>query len=475
MNLLPNVQRALTEEQYVTPTPIQAQTIPAALEGRDILGCAQTGTGKTAAFALPLLNQLSQTARRAQPNRPYALILAPTRELAIQITESLATYGRHLPLRHVTVYGGVGQANQVRGMNRGAHILVATPGRLLDLMEQGHIELDALEMFVLDEVDRMLDMGFMPDLKRIISQVPEERQSLFFSATLPPNIVDLARQLLRNPVTVHVEPESKSIDRIEQKILFVDRRAKRDLLYDILCDDAVERVVVFTKTKWGANQVAEQLDMSGIPAAAIHGNKSQGARQRALDAFRRSLVRVLVATDVAARGIDIDGVTHVINYDLPIEPEAYIHRIGRTGRAGASGIALSFCAPEERRELRAIERLLGMRLAPNSPAPGPDRPRMERPRTDRPQGDRAPYVERTRGPQGQNRPPQPRRPDGTQPLPKPRPQHHDRPDGQGDRIPQERMAMDRAASGAVPPKGPRGSRPARRPGPRKPRRQPAGT
>ncbi|MBI1347618.1 DEAD/DEAH box helicase [bacterium] len=474
--LLASVQRALTEEQYVTPTPIQAQTIPAAMEGRDILGCAQTGTGKTAAFALPILHQLGQSKRRAQPNQPYALILAPTRELAIQITDSLSTYGRHLPLRHVTVYGGVGQFKQVQGMNRGAHILVATPGRLLDLIGQGHIELDALEMFVLDEVDRMLDMGFLPDLKRIISMIPEDRQSLFFSATLPPNIVELARQLLRNPVSVHVEPESKSIDRIEQKMLFVERRGKRDLLYDILCDQSVERAVVFTKTKFGANQVAEFLDSNGIPAAAIHGNKSQGARQRALDAFRRQLVRVLVATDVAARGIDIDGVTHVINFDLPIEPEAYVHRIGRTGRAGASGIAISFCSPEERRELRAIERLLGMRLAANAPAP--QRPRLERPQTDRPRPERSEAMATataTAGrPRGPKRPQTARPPHNEQQQRPPRkPQRPMRPRRADDRPPQEQMAVDRAASGAVPPKPPRGPRPNRGPGPRKPRRQTA--
>lgn len=482
--LLASVQRALTEEQYVTPTPIQAQTIPAAMEGRDILGCAQTGTGKTAAFALPILHQLGQSKRRAQPNQPYALILAPTRELAIQITDSLSTYGRHLPLRHVTVYGGVGQFKQVQGMNRGAHILVATPGRLLDLIGQGHIELDALEMFVLDEVDRMLDMGFLPDLKRIINMIPEDRQSLFFSATLPPNIVELARQLLRNPVSVHVEPESKSIDRIEQKMLFVERRGKRDLLYDILCDQSVERTVVFTKTKFGANQVAEFLDSNGIPAAAIHGNKSQGARQRALDAFRRGLVRVLVATDVAARGIDIDGVTHVINFDLPIEPEAYVHRIGRTGRAGASGIAISFCSPEERRELRDIERLLGMRLAANAPAPQlprPERPQTDRPRPERSEGERQQRPAQARGPRGQqhsqqHQAPRPRSQQGEgQPQPPRKPRQYDRPRRPEGQVSAEQMVMDRAASGAAIPRPPRGPRANRRPGPRKPRRQPAGT
>jgi ATP-dependent RNA helicase RhlE len=362
LDLIAPVQRALADEKYETPTPIQAQTIPAALVGRDVLGCAQTGTGKTAAFALPILNRLGQRNRKATPNRPFVLVLAPTRELAIQIGGSFATYGRHLRLRHALVYGGVSQGNQVRALNRGAHILVATPGRLLDLMNQEYIKLDQLETFVLDEADRMLDMGFLPDLKRIISKLPEQRQSLFFSATLPSKIIQLSHRLLRNPVSVNVTPKSTTLEKIEQRVLFVERSGKQALLRDILRADGVERALVFTKTKRTANVLSERLVRSGIAATAIHGNKSQSARQRALEAFRRKQVQVLVATDVAARGIDIDGITHVVNFDLPLEPEGYIHRIGRTGRAGAKGVALSFCCASERRELRAIERLIGQKV-----------------------------------------------------------------------------------------------------------------
>ena len=362
LDLIAPVQRALVDEKYETPTPIQAQTIPAALRGRDVLGCAQTGTGKTAAFALPILNRLGQRNRKAMPNRPFVLVLAPTRELAIQIEESFATYGRHLRLRQVLVYGGVSQGNQVRTLNRGAHILVATPGRLLDLINQGYIKLDQLDVFILDEADRMLDMGFLPDLKRIISLLPAQRQSLFFSATLPPKIIELSQSLLRNPLSVNVTPESTSVEKIEQRVLFVERSGKQALLQKILRTDDVERALVFTRTKRAANVLVKQLVRSGIKATVIHGNKSQGARQRALEAFRRKQVQVLVATDVAARGIDIDGITHVVNFDLPVEPEGYIHRIGRTGRAGAEGVALSFCCTGERRELRAIEQLIGQKV-----------------------------------------------------------------------------------------------------------------
>jgi len=362
LKLIAPLQRALADEKYETPTPIQAQTVPAALLGRDVLGCAQTGTGKTAAFALPILNRLGQRNRKAMPNHPFVLVLAPTRELAIQIGESFATYGRYLKLRQALVYGGVSQGNQVRALNRGAHILVATPGRLLDLMNQGYIELDRLDVFVLDEADRMLDMGFLPDLKRIISKLPDQRQSLFFSATLPPKIIQLSQRLVRDPVSVNVTPKSTSVEKIEQRVLFVERSEKKALLRKILRADGVERALVFTKTKRAANSLAEQLVRNGIKATAIHGNKSQSARQRALEAFRRKQVQVLVATDVAARGIDIDGITHVVNFDLPIEPEGYIHRIGRTGRAGAEGVALSFCCAGERRELRAIEQLIGQKV-----------------------------------------------------------------------------------------------------------------
>lgn len=393
LNLIAAVQRALSDENYETPTPIQAQTIPAALEGNDILGCAQTGTGKTAAFALPILNRLGQRNRKATPNRPLALILAPTRELAIQIGESFETYGRHLRLRQALVYGGVNQWKQVKSLNRGAHILVATPGRLLDLMNQGHIHLDQLEMFVLDEADRMLDMGFLPDLKRIISKLPEKRQSLFFSATLSPKIVELTETLLRDPVSVNVTPEQPSVERIEQRVMYVERSGKQPLLRKILTGAGVGRALVFTKTKRAADMLVEQLDRYEIQSTAIHGNKSQRARQKALEAFRRNRVNVLVATDVAARGIDIDGITHVINFDLPMEAENYVHRIGRTGRAGAEGIALSFCSSVDRNLLRSIEQQIGQKVPVDPEYPAPQR--TERRGSSEPHGRRKPSSNRS--------------------------------------------------------------------------------
>jgi ATP-dependent RNA helicase RhlE len=404
INLIPALHRALAEENYETPTPIQAQTIPVALEGRDVLGCAQTGTGKTAAFALPILNRLGSKSRKAIPNHPRVLVLAPTRELAIQIGDSFETYGRHLGLRVAMVFGGVGQGKQVNSLERGAHILVATPGRLLDLMNQGYIELDRLDVFVLDEADRMLDMGFLPDLRRIIKHLPDRRQSLFFSATMPPKIIELAQQLLTRPVSVNVTPKETSVERIAQKVLFVERTQKLALLSQILQAADVDRAIVFTKTKHGANGLAEKLGRRGIVAAAIHGNKSQGARQRALEAFRVREVHVLVATDVAARGIDIDGVSHVINYDLPSEPESYVHRIGRTGRAGADGIALTFCGAAERSDLRAIEKLIGRKIPPGTfelePDTHVDEPPVKRRNDARPQSsteNRPPKKKRTSG------------------------------------------------------------------------------
>ncbi len=371
IDLIAPIKRALADQNYITPTPIQSQTIPAAIEGCDVLGCAQTGTGKTAAFALPILNRLGKQNRKPQPNRPQALVLAPTRELAIQIGESFDTYGKHLRIKTALVYGGVSQNNQVRAMDRGVHILVATPGRLLDLMNQGFIELDRLEVFVLDEADRMLDMGFLPDLKKIINELPEDRQSLFFSATLPPKIIELSGRLLLNPVNVTVTPKATAVELIEQQVIFCDRSEKLPMLKSIVQNDAAQRVIVFTRTKRGANTVAEKLERAGISSAAIHGNKSQNARQRTLEAFRKNKIHVLVATDVAARGIDIDGVTHVVNYDLPTEPECYVHRIGRTGRAEATGVAITLCTADERDDLRAIERLIGKKvpLAPGHKAP----------------------------------------------------------------------------------------------------------
>ena len=362
IDLIEPIRRALADEKYEVPTPIQAQTIPAALDGDDILGCAQTGTGKTAAFALPILDYLGRLNERAIPNRPLALVLAPTRELAIQIGDSFEVYGRYLKLKIALIFGGVKQGAQVRALDRGAHVLVATPGRLLDLMEQGYIKLDELEIFVLDEADRMMDMGFLPDLKRIIRELPRDRQSLFFSATVPPKIRDLSQSLLIDPVSVNVTPKKKSVSLIDQQLMYVDRTEKIQTLVDIFRDQQVDQAIVFTRTKRGANMVMQRLERKRISAAAIHGNKSQNARQRALLAFRENRVQVLVATDVAARGIDIEGVTHVINYDVPTDPESYVHRIGRTGRAGAEGVAITLCTADERSELRDIERLIGAKI-----------------------------------------------------------------------------------------------------------------
>lgn len=352
------LMRSLEEQNYQTPTPIQQKTIPWALEGYDILGCAQTGTGKTAAFALPILDQLGEERVRAKPNRPQALILAPTRELAIQIGDSLTAYGRHVKLRHTVIFGGVKQHSQVRALRQGVHILVATPGRLIDLIDQGHVHLDELEIFVLDEADRMLDMGFLPDIKRITKLLPQDRQSLFFSATMPPKISELAEELLFQPVRVAVKSNQGRIDRIEQKVYWLEQSSKQSTLHDLLAGSDVGQAIVFTRTKRGANIVGKRLTQHGICAAIIHGNKSQAARQRALDGFRDEKIRVLVATDVAARGIDVDGITHVINFDLPNDPESYVHRIGRTGRAGASGVAITFCTADQQADLLEIEKTI---------------------------------------------------------------------------------------------------------------------
>lgn len=371
LELIAPVQRAVDEEGYVTPTPIQAQTIPAALEGQDILGCAQTGTGKTAAFVLPILDFIAENDFKTVANRPMALILAPTRELAIQIGDSCKAYGRHVNVKHTLIYGGVGQGRQVNAVSRGVHILVATPGRLLDLMNQGHIHLNRLQVFVLDEADRMLDMGFLPDLRRIIKSLPVRRQSMFFSATMPDSIVQLAQKMLHDPVMVKVDAENTNVELIDQRVIFASFRQKKPLLSKLLKAGDVGQAIVFTRTKRGANYVAEYLCKDKIDAVAIHGNKSQNARQRALDSFREDKVQVLVATDLAARGIDIEGVTHIINFELPMEPESYVHRIGRTGRAGATGIAISFCDPEEAGRLKSIERLIGFKLLEDGRTPDP--------------------------------------------------------------------------------------------------------
>jgi ATP-dependent RNA helicase RhlE len=356
--LLPELQRAVAEEGYTTPTPIQVQAIPHLLQGRDLIGCAQTGTGKTAAFILPILQYLTQHKRQPERNRARVLILAPTRELAAQIDASASTYGRHLRFSHAVIFGGVSQFQQVQALNRGLDILVATPGRLLDLMQQGLASLDAVEIFVLDEADRMLDMGFFPDIKRVIAKLPAKRRSLFFSATMEPEVVALARTLVHDAVHVTIAHEAPAVERIVQKVMFVDRGHKDALLVSLLADSRWDRVLVFTQMKHMANKVAKKLDAAGITAAVIHGNKSQGARTEALASFKDGRVRVLVATDIAARGLDVDGISHVINYDLPAEPEVYIHRIGRTARAGADGDAVAFCSAGERDFLRAIEKLI---------------------------------------------------------------------------------------------------------------------
>jgi ATP-dependent RNA helicase RhlE len=364
LGLIPPLCAAVKDEGYTTPTPIQARAIPPVLDGRDLLGLAQTGTGKTAAFALPILQRLAAEKPRHRGHRPVrAMVLTPTRELASQIGESFSTYGRHLPLRNTVIFGGVGFEAQRRALRDGIDILVATPGRLLDLHGQGLVKVPELEVFVLDEADRMLDMGFIHDVRRVIAFLPRKRQTLFFSATMPREAKDLADVLLHDPVTVAVTPPSSTVEKIDQEVLFVDKTDKRALLLDTLRDAGMRRVLVFTRTKHGANRVAEHLTKHGVGASAIHGNKSQNARERALAHFKNGQTRVLVATDIAARGIDIDDITHVVNFDLPEVPETYVHRIGRTARAGASGFALSFCDVDERELLVAIERLTRQSIA----------------------------------------------------------------------------------------------------------------
>jgi len=364
-SLIPEIQRAIAEHGYVTPTPIQEQCIQHLLDGQDLLGSAQTGTGKTAAFALPLLQRLSGSYRRPKKGTPRALILAPTRELAAQIGESIKTYGHFLRLRHSVIFGGVNQTHQVQALNRGIDILVATPGRLLDLMQQGFIHLNEVEVFILDEGDRMLDMGFIPDIKKVLTHIPAERQTLFFSATMAPKMVQLAHTMVRNPVRITIAPDQPTVESIDQKVLFVEKKNKDELLVSLLKNPQVSKAIIFTQMKHVANRVVAKLNAAGIRGAAIHGNKSQAARTNALDGFKQGRFRVLVATDVAARGLDVDDITHVINYDLPVEAETYIHRIGRTARAGANGDAISFCCAEDRAYLREIERLLGKSVPVN--------------------------------------------------------------------------------------------------------------
>jgi ATP-dependent RNA helicase RhlE len=362
LGLCSDLLDAIFDRGYETPTPIQAQAIPHLLEGRDLLGVAQTGTGKTAAFALPILDLLDERHEKPTPRRPRALVLTPTRELASQISDSFEAYGKHLPLRSTVVFGGVGQSPQVRALRRGVDVLVATPGRLLDLMGQGHVDFARVGIFVLDEADRMLDMGFLRDVRRIVDRLPRERQSLLFSATMPRDIACLARTLLRDPVRVEVTPPGTTVERVDQRVCFVDKPDKRLLLSEILGDAGIERVLVFTRTKHGADRVARHLAKAGTASTALHGNKSQGQRERALAGFRAGRVRVLVATDIAARGLDVPEITHVINFDLPNVPESYVHRIGRTARAGRTGVAISFCDPSEQTYLVAIEREVGQAL-----------------------------------------------------------------------------------------------------------------
>ena len=357
LGLIPPLASAVAAEGYTVPTPIQERAIPHVLAGKDLLGLAQTGTGKTAAFALPILQRLSGKPITVKPRPIRCLVLTPTRELASQIGESFSTYGKNLPLRNTVIFGGVGMDAQKQALRSGMDILVATPGRLLDLAGQGLVDLKPLEVFVLDEADRMLDMGFIHDVKRVIAMLPRARQTLFFSATMPREAQQLADQLLKDPETVAVVPPATTAEKVDQEVFFVEKADKRALLVEVLKDSSMTRVLVFSRTKHGANRIAEHLLKAKVAAEAIHGNKSQNARERALAGFKTGRVRVLVATDIAARGIDVDAVSHVVNFDVPEVPETYVHRIGRTARAGASGMAITFCDTEERPDLRNIEKL----------------------------------------------------------------------------------------------------------------------
>lgn len=362
LNLLEPILNALTKQGYTEPTPIQQQAIPYVLEGRDVMGCAQTGTGKTAAFAIPIIQRIHASKLVDNSNKIKALIVTPTRELAIQIEESFKNYGSELKLRYTVIFGGVNQSQQVNRLKNGVDVLIATPGRLLDLQQQGFIKLGNLEIFVLDEADRMLDMGFIHDVKKIIKLIPAKRQTLFFSATMPKEITTLANSILTDPVKVEVNPVSSTAEMIEQALYYVDTPAKKDLLVHVLKETTAPSVLVFSRTKHGADKIVKLLAKNKVTAEAIHGNKSQNARQRALSNFKDKTSRVLVATDIAARGIDIDELSFVINYDIPNIPETYVHRIGRTGRAGASGMAISFCDKEERKYIRDIQKLISLEI-----------------------------------------------------------------------------------------------------------------
>jgi ATP-dependent RNA helicase RhlE len=353
LNLIAPIQKALDKQKYVVPTPIQAQAIPGLLKGKDLIGIAQTGTGKTAAFTLPILQNMTEQ----YPRKISTLVLAPTRELAAQIGESFQVYGEFLKFKHTVIFGGVGQGKQVDAIKRGVDILIATPGRLLDLINQNYIDLKNIKFFVLDEADRMLDMGFINDIKKVIAKLPQQKQSLFFSATMSPQINALAKNLLKDPMSVEVKPQATTVEKIDQKIFYVDQNFKDKLLLELLNHKHLTSVLIFTRTKHKANKVVQFLNKNNINADAIHGNKSQNARTKALNDFKIGKNKVLVATDIAARGIDIDNISHVINFELPNEPESYVHRIGRTARAGTEGTAFSFCCAEERNYLKDIEKL----------------------------------------------------------------------------------------------------------------------
>jgi len=361
LGLSKQLLQSVIKEGYTAPTPVQEQAIPLLLKGHDVLGVAQTGTGKTAAFALPVLQILARKEVKGR-RKIRTLVLTPTRELAAQINERFAAYSEHLSIYHQVIFGGVSQKPQVKSLKRGIDILVATPGRLLDLIEQGFIDLENIEFFVLDEADRMLDMGFIRDIKKVIKLLPKKRQNLLFSATMPTSIADLANSFLNDAVMIDLSPEEITVERIEQSVMFVEKQYKINLIIDIINENRIKRGIIFTRTKHGANRLVKKLDRSGIESAAIHGNKSQGARTRALAAFRNGDIPLLVATDIASRGIDIDGVTHVFNYDLPNEPESYVHRIGRTGRAGKNGVAYAFCDESESGYLVGIQRLIGKKI-----------------------------------------------------------------------------------------------------------------
>ena len=379
LGLNESLLHALEAANYQTPTPIQEQAIPALLEGKDLLGIAQTGTGKTAAFSLPLLHRLAENRKQPMPRTARALILAPTRELATQIADNIKVYGRKMRLRYAVIMGGVNQRAQVKAMENGVDILIATPGRLLDLMDQRRVDVRRTSYLVLDEADRMLDMGFIRDVRKVVALLPDGCQTALFSATMPKEIARLAQEILENPVRVEIAAKTVAVERIDQRVYHAEGGAKRKLLSQLLTDKSFSRVIVFTRTKRGADRVARQIDSDGVSTAAIHGDKSQGQRERALATFKSGRLRVLVATDIASRGIDVDDVSHVINFDLPKEPESYVHRIGRTARAGAAGIAISFCDSTERKQLRLIERLVKRPLTVIGDGPGPEVRDAEKP------------------------------------------------------------------------------------------------